>query len=101
MSEARPPSPDPAEVGNPLLSRRKLLASGITGAAAAYGLTATGAAARGWSTAAWRALAAGTVTFGSNASDPVPKKATAAVLAAFTKQTGIKVQVNTVDHNTF
>jgi multiple sugar transport system substrate-binding protein len=42
-----------------------------------------------------------TVTLGSNASDAVPKKAFAAVYDAFTKQSGIKVAVNTKDHNTF
>ena len=47
------------------------------------------------------ALAAGTVSFGSNGSDPVPKKAYANVFKAFTKKTGISVKVNTVDHNTF
>ena len=41
------------------------------------------------------------MTFGSNASDPVPKKAYASVFNAFTKKTGTKVAVNTVDHNTF
>ena len=84
--------------GNPLLSRRSLLATGAAGAAA-YGLTA--ARARGAVPMSLVSQLAGTVTFGSNASDPVPKKATAAVLSAFTKQTGIKVEVNTVDHNTF
>jgi multiple sugar transport system substrate-binding protein len=44
---------------------------------------------------------ADTVTFGSNASDPVPKAALAATLKAFTKRSGIGVKVNTVDHNTF
>jgi multiple sugar transport system substrate-binding protein len=39
----------------------------------------------------------GTVTFGSNYSDEVPKKALAEVLA----QSGQDVRVNTVDHNTF
>src|ERR1044072_6909805 len=42
-----------------------------------------------------------TVTVGSNASDAVPKKAFADVYAAFTKSTGVKTKVNTVDHNTF
>ncbi|MEU2927817.1 ABC transporter substrate-binding protein [Streptomyces sp. NPDC007251] len=42
-----------------------------------------------------------TVTLGSNASDAVPKKAFAQIYAAFTKQSGIKVDVNTKDHNTF
>ncbi|WP_329410244.1 ABC transporter substrate-binding protein [Streptomyces sp. NBC_00704] len=42
-----------------------------------------------------------TVTLGSNASDAVPKKAFAEIYAAFTKQSGIAVDVNTKDHNTF
>jgi multiple sugar transport system substrate-binding protein len=42
-----------------------------------------------------------TVSLGSNASDAVPKKAFAEIYAAFTKQSGIKVDVNTKDHNTF
>ncbi|MEU0213124.1 ABC transporter substrate-binding protein [Streptomyces canus] len=42
-----------------------------------------------------------TVTVGSNASDAVPKKAYGDVYAAFTKQSGIKVAINTKDHNTF
>ncbi|MET8768678.1 carbohydrate ABC transporter substrate-binding protein [Streptomyces sp. NPDC004658] len=42
-----------------------------------------------------------TVTLGSNQSDAVPKKAYGDIYAAFTKQSGIKVDVNTKDHNTF
>ncbi|MFJ5534511.1 ABC transporter substrate-binding protein [Streptomyces sp. NPDC093261] len=42
-----------------------------------------------------------TVTLGSNASDAVPKKAFTEVYAAFKKQSGITVNVNTKDHNTF
>jgi len=101
MADARPPSSDPAEAGRSLLTRRRLLVTGAAGAAAAYGATASGAAGRGLSSSLLRALTAGTVTFGSNASDPVPKKAYANVFKAFTKKTGIKVAVNTVDHNTF
>ena len=41
------------------------------------------------------------VTLGSNASDAVPKKAFAEIYAAFTKKSGIAVDVNTKDHNTF
>ena len=43
----------------------------------------------------------GSVSFGSNASDAVPKTSYANVMAAFTKKTGTDVKVNTVDHNTF
>ncbi|MEU2717086.1 ABC transporter substrate-binding protein [Streptomyces sp. NPDC007205] len=42
-----------------------------------------------------------TVTLGSNASDAVPKTAFESVYAAFKKQSGITVDVNTKDHNTF
>jgi multiple sugar transport system substrate-binding protein len=90
MSDAGPRSADP------VLSRRTLLVSGVTGAAAAYGLTAS----RGGAATRVR-RASGSVSFGSNASDPVPKKAYESVFAAFTKKTGMKVDVNTVDHNTF
>jgi multiple sugar transport system substrate-binding protein len=89
--------PTPRSI-NPVLSRRKLLVSGAAGAASVAGLRAARAGAVPTSLVA---EAASTVTFGSNASDPVPKAATAAVLKAFQKKTGMKVQVNTVDHNTF
>ena len=101
MSDPSPPATERREVGNPTLSRRGLFAGGLAGAAALYGLTAGGAAARSLSPALRGALAAGTVSFGSNGSDPVPKKAYANVFKAFTKKTGIDVKVNTVDHNTF
>ncbi|WP_406175461.1 ABC transporter substrate-binding protein [Streptomyces sp. NBC_00996] len=42
-----------------------------------------------------------TLTLGSNASDAVPKKAFADIYAAFKKRSGITVDVNTKDHNTF
>jgi multiple sugar transport system substrate-binding protein len=40
-------------------------------------------------------------TFGSNASDALPKKATADMLAAYQTKTGGVVKINTIDHNTF
>jgi multiple sugar transport system substrate-binding protein len=84
------------------VSRRGLLTTAATGAMAAYGLAgASGAFARGTQGSVLDRLQAGTVTFGSNASDPVPKKAYANVFKAFTAKTGVKVDVNTVDHNTF
>lgn len=42
-----------------------------------------------------------TVTLGSNGSDAVPKAAYAEIYAAFRKKSGITVDVNTKDHNTF
>jgi multiple sugar transport system substrate-binding protein len=41
------------------------------------------------------------ITFGSNYSDAVPKKAMQDIVDAFTAKTGVKVTVNTVDHGTF
>jgi multiple sugar transport system substrate-binding protein len=46
-------------------------------------------------------VAAGSVTVGSNYSDPVPKKVFQDIIDTFTQQTGITVKVNTVDHGTF
>ena len=101
MADARPSPPDPAEVGGTQLSRRKLLATGVTGAAAAYGLAAGPATAARRPSAARALAGSGTVTFGSNASDAVPKKALANIFSAFTRRSGIQVKVNTVSHNTF
>jgi multiple sugar transport system substrate-binding protein len=44
---------------------------------------------------------AGSVSFGSNYSDPAPKAAFGALISAAQKATGIKVSINTVDHDTF
>jgi multiple sugar transport system substrate-binding protein len=43
----------------------------------------------------------GTVTFGSNYSDPAAKSAFAALTSAATASTKAQIKVNTVDHNTF
>ena len=44
---------------------------------------------------------AGTISFGSNYSDPAPKQAFAALVSNAKKATGVGIAVNTVDHNTF
>jgi multiple sugar transport system substrate-binding protein len=41
------------------------------------------------------------VTFGSNASDPVPKAATQEVLDYCAEQAGLTININTIDHSTF
>lgn len=46
--------------------------------------------------------ATGTVTYGSNQSDAVPKKSIAEMVAAYQKQSnGVTVKINTIDHNSF
>jgi multiple sugar transport system substrate-binding protein len=92
------PSRSAAEGSSPVLNRRRLIITGVAGAATAYGLSASSASARSLAPAS---SSASSVSFGSNASDPVPKKAYADVFKQFTKKTGVKVSVNTVDHNTF
>src|SRR5262245_42511238 len=100
MADETPLMFEPEELEARQLTRRGLLtAAGVGGLATAYGLSA--ARARGAVPAGWLAQAAGSVSVGSNASDPVPKAAYGAVFKAFTKKTGTKLSVNTVDHNTF
>jgi multiple sugar transport system substrate-binding protein len=104
MSEVFPGTPEPAGV-----SRRSVLKAVTGGAALAVTpsllLAACGSSSGGSTstkTAAAAGAATGTITFGSNYSDPVPKAAFAAMIAGFTaKNSGAKVNINTVDHNTF
>jgi multiple sugar transport system substrate-binding protein len=91
------------------LSRRVLLkrvagttaALALPGALAACGDDDTPSTSGGGSGGSGAKEAVGTVSFGSNASDPVPKKAYEQVFAGFKTATGGDVKVNTVDHNTF
>jgi multiple sugar transport system substrate-binding protein len=47
------------------------------------------------------ATPSGPITFGSNYSDAAPKGAFAALTEAATAKSGVKITINTVDHNTF
>ena len=70
-------------------------------ASAAAASTAPSAAAASTAPSAAAPSAAGSITFGSNYSDPVPQKAFADTMAAFTQKTGIQCTINTVEHNKF
>ena len=87
--------------GVPLLTRRTVLQTGVAGLAAVYGLAGCGDDDDAGGGSEGGGKPSGTVTFGSNYSDPVPKKALQEVFDAFEKSSGVKVAVNTVDHNTF
>jgi multiple sugar transport system substrate-binding protein len=89
------PSPSGQPVQGP--SRRTLL-RGVCGTAALAGAGIPLLSACGGSGTSSDPK---TVTLGSNASDAVPKKAYGDIYTAFTKQSGVKVNVNTKDHNTF
>jgi multiple sugar transport system substrate-binding protein len=109
------PAPEPA-VGSRTVTRRQVLGgiAGVAGLAAAPSLiaacstpaassagTSAAPSAAGSAAASPAASAGGTVTLGSNYSDPVPKAAMQKAVDKFTSQTGIQVKINTVDHGTF
>ncbi len=93
----------PNSVAGANLGRRSVLkgamfagaALGIPGLLSACGSSSSGGAAAG-------GAPSGTLTFGSNYSDEVPKKAMQDVVDAYMgKESKVTVKVNTVDHNTF
>jgi multiple sugar transport system substrate-binding protein len=94
-----PPSFSSARMG------RRSLFKGALGAGAAFGLPAVLAACGGGSSGGSGASGGGsggkTISFGSNASDAVPKKWMQAQMDAYQTKSGNTVKINTVDHNTF
>ncbi|MFC4942069.1 carbohydrate ABC transporter substrate-binding protein [Pseudonocardia sp. GCM10023141] len=93
----------PASVSATGIGRRSLLKGAFAGAGllGATGLLAAcGGGSSTPSTGAAPAAASGTLTFGSNQSDAVPKKAYEALVAGF-NDPAIQVKTNTIDHNTF
>ena len=87
-------SPSPSEVGFSLVSRRTLLAGAAVAAGGGVLLAACGDDKKGGSGGG---DVKAEVTFGSNYSDEKPK----AAMQAAIDSTGLKVKVNTVDHNTY
>ena len=85
------------------LGRRSVLGGGL-GLSAAALLAACGGGSSpssSGSAGGGSSAAGGTVTFGSNASDDVPKKTLQTLLTAADQKLGTQTKVNTVDHNTF
>jgi multiple sugar transport system substrate-binding protein len=92
----------PASVSATGIGRRALLRGALTGAGllGATGLLA--ACGGGGTSGADIASATGEVTFGSNGSDDVPRKAYEAVVAQFNNTSGgVTVKTNTIEHETF
>jgi multiple sugar transport system substrate-binding protein len=96
----------PGQSGEPVLpaavfNRRVFLGAGAV-TLGAVGLAACGGSSSSGNSSGGGGSATGQVTFGSNASDDVPKKAFASTFAAYKSSAGGgDVKVNTVDHNTF
>jgi multiple sugar transport system substrate-binding protein len=82
------------------VSRRALLKGTLLGAGA-LAVPAALAACGSGNTGGGGATVNKTVTFGSNYSDDVPKKAIADTLAAFDQSKGFTTKINTIDHNSF
>ena len=90
-------------------SSRRTVLKGALGAGAALGgaglLAACGGSSSGAapasSGASGSAAGGGEVTFGSNASDEIPKKVVQALADAYKASTGTTMKINTQDHNTF
>jgi multiple sugar transport system substrate-binding protein len=107
-NQSVPPAPGASEPP----SRRSVLKgmAGVAGLAAvpsvlaacsSSGKKSSSSSAASSSGASGGASAGGSISFGSNYSDPSTKSAFAALTQAATSKTGVKVSVNTVDHNTF
>ena len=100
MAKRVPDGSSEAVLPAAVFNRRLFLGAGVAalgtvGLAACGGSSSSGGSGGGGN-------ATGEVTFGSNASDEVPKKAFAATFAAYKSSAGGgTVKVNTVDHNTF
>ncbi len=105
----------PLGSGGTRISRRSMLKGLATGAGvlAAPALLAacggddddaaatTAASGDTATTAAAPEAPSGTVTVGSNASDELTREAYGAAFALFEEQSGVDLEINTVDHNTF
>ena len=94
------PNPDEPVLPAAVFNRRLFLGAGAV-ALGTLGLAACGGSSSSDSASGGGGSATGTVTFGSNASDAVPKKAFEDTFAAYKSSGGGDVKVNTVDHNTF
>ncbi len=97
---SRSPTARPAATGTPVVNRRDLLKLfGVTAGAVTLPelLAACGSGKGGGGSGSANKV----VSVGSNASDAVPKQAYVDVFAKAKAATGLDIQVNTVDHNTF
>jgi multiple sugar transport system substrate-binding protein len=87
--------------GSPFLSRRSLLRGTLLGAGAFAVPAALAACGSSGGSGSGSGSTNKNVTFGSNYSDDVPKKAIADVIAKFQTDKGYTAKINTVDHNSF
>src|SRR5882724_8779864 len=84
----------------PAVSRRSMLQGALIGASA-FAVPAALAGCSSGSKSSNTTVTNKNVTFGSNYSDDVPKKAFGDMIAKFQTDKGYTVKINTVDHNSF
>jgi multiple sugar transport system substrate-binding protein len=100
------PDSDPSPAPLTGVSRRSML-MGIGGAAAATLAACSSSKKNSPSTAPAGSSSGsggttgGSISFGSNYSDPAPKGAFKSLTTAATAKTNVQIKINTVDHNTF
>ena len=93
-------SPSARPFGRPALTRRTMLRGAVLGAGA-FAVPAALAGCGSDSQSPGGGTVDKNVSFGSNYSDEVPKKALADTLAPYQTKNSAIVKVNTVDHNSF
>src|SRR5437899_1537163 len=86
--------------GLPMTSRRSILRGALVGASA-FAVPAALAACGKSGDSGTSGSTNKTVSFGSNYSDDIPKKAIGDVMAKMQSDKGYTVKINTVDHNSF
>jgi multiple sugar transport system substrate-binding protein len=94
-------SPSASPFGLPAVNRRSLLRGAVLGASAFAVPAALAACGGDKGSNTGTGTVDKNVTFGSNYSDDIPKKALGDVLAKYQTQNSATVKVNTVDHNSF
>jgi multiple sugar transport system substrate-binding protein len=96
----RTPSTDDSRFSRRSALKGLAVAAGLAAAPGALAACSSGSSPSS-ATSSGGGAAGGTISFGSNYSDPAPKQAFGALVSNAKKSTGIGITVNTVDHNTF
>ena len=100
LAKLVPPSVAATGIGRRSLLRGALGGAGFLGASGLLAACGSSGSSSSGGGGGGTAAASGTLTFGSNQSDAVPKQAYAQLVTGF-NDPNIKVTTNTVDHNTF
>ncbi|WP_194896133.1 ABC transporter substrate-binding protein [Catenulispora pinisilvae] len=101
MSRGSRTTPISGDGSGLVTDRRTLLRASLGGAGLLLAAPALAACGGKSSAASSGGGGGGNLTFGSDGSDPTPRKAYGALTAAYTAASGMQVRTNVLDHNTF